>query len=72
MIRRITSNDPGRQDAVSSTVIKEEIQTLKDWIKQGAKRGSIGPTYLYKNLKCQNQKHLLWFDSGKEKLTAQK
>ncbi len=41
MIRRITSNDPeDRMPYHHDPLSKEEIQTLKDWIKQGAKWGT--------------------------------
>ena len=40
MIRRITLNDPeDRMPYHHDPLSKEEIQTLKDWIKQGAKWG---------------------------------
>ncbi len=41
MIRRITSNDPeDRMPYHHEPLSKEDIQTLKDWVKQGAKWGN--------------------------------
>ena len=41
MIRRITSNDPeDRMPYHHDPLSKEDIQTLKDWVKQGAKWGT--------------------------------